>query len=147
MTAFHFIPNLLKNLDTPRKMPYEYMSFPKYTPRTCDIRLQRSDASFGFELVSGENGTGVFIQEVIGLTPASETPLRKCDRIIEINDEFVDDKPYKSILEKIAQAKEKHAVKLYVVDTHTYAYFQQQKIPLPSKEFQRLSMIFFFVFS
>ncbi|CAF5012190.1 unnamed protein product, partial [Rotaria sp. Silwood1] len=45
---------------------------------------------FGFEVINGENDIGAYIQEVFPNTPASNTPLRKCDRIIEIDDKDVD---------------------------------------------------------
>ncbi len=114
-------------------MPIDYFNFPKHQPRTCNIRLGKSDTTFGFEVVNGENDVGAYIQEVFPNTPASDTSLRKSDRIIEIDDKFVDKDLSKSILEKLGKAKTKGAVKLYVVDTETYKYYQLNKIPLTSK--------------
>lgn len=120
-------------IETPAVMPNDYLNFVKHQPRTCTIRLNKSDPSFGFEVVNGENDIGAYIQEVFPNTPASTTLLRKSDRIIEIDDKFVDKDVSKSILEKLGKAKSKGAVKLYVVDTDTYKYYQLNKIPLPSK--------------
>jgi C-terminal processing protease CtpA/Prc len=122
-----------KTISTPLTMPIDYFNFPKRQPRTCNIRLSKSDTTFGFEIVNGENDIGAYIQEVFPNTPASDTSLRKSDRIIEIGDKFVDKDVSKSILEKLGKAKTKGAVKLYVVDTDTYKYYQLNKIPLTSK--------------
>jgi C-terminal processing protease CtpA/Prc len=120
-------------ISTPLTMPIDYFNFPKHQPRTCAMRLNKSDTTFGFEVVNGENDVGAYIQEVFPNTPASDTSLRKSDRIIEIDDKFVDKDVSKSILEKLGKAKTKGAVKLYVVDTETYKYYQLNKIPLTSK--------------
>lgn len=120
-------------IETPATMPNEYYNFPRHQPRTCMIRADRADASFGFEVVNGENDTGAYIQEVFPNTPASATPLRKSDRIIEVDDKLVDKDVSKSILEKLGKAKSKGAVKLYVMDTDTYKHYQLNKIPLASK--------------
>lgn len=120
-------------IETPATMPNDYRNFPRHQPRTCNIRASQTDASFGFEVVNGEGDVGAYIQEVFPNTPASATPLRKSDRIIEVDDKFVDKDVSKSILEKLGKAKSKGAVKLYVVDTDTYKYYQANKIPLASK--------------
>ncbi len=120
-------------IETPATMPNDYLNFPRHQPRTCIIRSNKSDSPFGFEVVNGENDVGAYIQEVFPNTPASNTPLRKSDRIIEIDDKFVDKDVSKSILEKLGKAKAKGAVKLYVVDTETYKHYQLNKIPLASK--------------
>jgi C-terminal processing protease CtpA/Prc len=126
-------PSLATVINTPATMPNDYANFLKHQPRTCNIRLNKSDTSFGFEVVNGENDVGAYIQEVFPNTPASNTQLRKSDRIIEIDDKFVDKDVSKSILEKLSKAKGKGAVKLYVVDTDTYKHYQVHKIPLTSK--------------
>jgi C-terminal processing protease CtpA/Prc len=100
------------------------------------MRLQKDDPSFGFEVVNGLGDIGVWIQEVIPNTPASKTSLRKCDRILEIDDKFVDNLKIDAIFERLSKAKRNRSVKLYVVDTNTYKHFQDNQIPLPSKEFQ-----------
>lgn len=120
-------------INTPSTMPSDIVNFPKHQPRTCNIRLNKTDTTFGFEVVNGENDIGAYIQEVFPNTPASNTPLRKCDRIIEIDDKFVDKDVSKSILERLSKAKAKGAVKLYVLDTDTYKHFQLHKIPMASK--------------
>lgn len=118
----------------PPTMPIDYLNFPKFIPRTCKIRLTKSDTSFGFELVSGENEIGAYVQEVFPNTPASNTPLRKCDRIIEIDGQYVDKASHESILLLLYQATKKGAVKLYVVDTETYAHAELQNISLLSTQ-------------
>jgi len=132
-----FNPRFAKIIETPTAMPPDYMNFPKYTPRTCEMRLNKTDQSFGFEVISGNRDIGAFIQEVVPDTPASKTTLRKSDRILEIDDKFVDDETSRSILNRLAKAKQKRSVKLYVVDTNTYKYFQENRIPLTSKEFRK----------
>lgn len=132
-----FDPTLAKVIETQTTMPRDYMNFPKYTPRTCEIRLNKSDQSFGFEVVHGHRDIGAFIQEVLPDSPASRTSLRKCDRILEIDDKFVDTEPCANILEKLMRAKKKRSVKLYVVDTNTYKYFQENRVPLGSKDFRK----------
>ncbi|CAF4357969.1 unnamed protein product [Rotaria sp. Silwood2] len=134
-----FSPRFAKIIDTPKKMPRDYMNFPKHTPRTCDIRLTANDQAFGFNIAPGKSDIGAFIQDIAPNSPASKTALRKSDRILEINDKFVDEDRSKTIEEKVIKAKSKRSVKLYVVDTHTYAYFQENNIPLQSKKFQKSS--------
>ena len=120
-------------INTPATMPAEYQNFPKHQPRSCTIRLNKSDPSFGFEAVNGENDMGAYIQEVFPNTPASATALRKSDRIIEVDDKMVDKDVSKSIMEKLGKAKSKGIVKLYVMDTDTYKHYQLNKISLSSK--------------
>ncbi|CAF0822274.1 unnamed protein product [Adineta steineri] len=126
-------PSSATTYNTPPTMPNDYLNFPKNQPRTTTIRLNKSDPSFGFEVVNGENDIGAYIQEIFPNTPASNSSLRKSDRIIEIDDKLVDKDVSKSILEKLGKAKTKGIVKLYVADTHTYKHYQLNKIPLSSK--------------
>ncbi|CAF3636991.1 unnamed protein product [Rotaria sp. Silwood1] len=130
-------PRLAKTIETPSTMPIDYQNFPKHQPRTCEIHLNRHDTSFGFQTVNPLTDVGILIQEVYPNSPAAKTSLRKCDRIIEIDDEFIDEIPSRTILEKLRTAKEKRYVKLYVVDTATYDFFQLNNIPLSSKEYRQ----------
>lgn len=136
-----FNPIHAKQLTAPTQMPREYMDFPKNTPRTCDVHLGPTDQGFGFDVIEGENDIGLYIQGVYANTPASRTALRKSDRILKIDDEFVDDKPSKMIKEKLRTAKKNGAVKLYVVDTHTYKYSDDAvgHSPLKSETWMRSS--------
>ena len=130
-----FDHQLAEIFETPRIMPTDYKNFPKHTPRTCEIYLSETDQSFGFEVVEGENDIGLYIQEVISNSPADRTSLRKSDRIIEIDEKFVDNERSEFLLEKLCKAKSKRIMKLYVVDTDTYKYFKENNIPLSSKEY------------
>jgi C-terminal processing protease CtpA/Prc len=133
-------PTLARVIESPARMPLEYENFPENTPRTCEIRLKKTDAvSFGFEIVNGPDDIGMQIQEVAPDSQAGKTSLRKSDRVLEIDDTFIDNDSSRSILEKFAKAKIKGSMKLYVVDTNTYQYFKENEIPLSSKEFQRSS--------
>ena len=120
-------------ITTPPSMPSEYANFPKHEPRTCSMRLSKGESTFGFEVVNGDNDTGAYVQEVFPNSPASRTALRKSDRIIEVDDKFVDKDLSKSILEKLGKGRTKGAVKLYVMDTDTYKYYQSNKMTLTSK--------------
>lgn len=126
-------PSIAEQKNAPATMPLEYANFPKNEPRTCNIRLAKNESTFGFEVVNGENDTGAYIQEIFPNTPASRTALRKSDRIIEIDDKIVDKDNSKYILDKLGKAREKRAVKLYVMDTDTYKYHQQNKLTVSSK--------------
>ena len=119
-------------LETPNTMPADYANFPKNTPRTCNIRLGPQDPSLGFELVTGERDQGAYVQDVAQRSPASQAQLRKSDRIIEVDDEFVDDKPYTQIVAKMRGAKANGGIKLYVMDTGTYKYYKSNGMPLES---------------
>ena len=119
-------------LSTPATIPDEIRNFPKNKPRTCDIQLGSGDTTFGFELVQGPGDIGAMVPYINPNTPASRTPLRRCDRIIEINDEFVDDLPYNDIRSRLARAKTAGALKLYVMDTATYKHYKEQNLPLQS---------------
>ncbi|CAF4121313.1 unnamed protein product [Rotaria sp. Silwood2] len=130
-------PRFVKTIKTPQTMPIDYQNFPKHQPRTCEMRLNRSDTSFGFQTVDPLTSVGMLIQEVYPNSPAANTSLRKCDRIIEIDDEFIDNVSSRTILEKLHTAQEEQHVKLYVVDTATYEFFQSNNIPLSSKEYRQ----------
>ncbi|CAF5046093.1 unnamed protein product [Rotaria sp. Silwood1] len=130
-----------KTIETPSTMPIDYQNFPKHQPRTCEIHLNRRATSFGFQTVNPLTDVGILIQEVYPNSPAAKTLLRKCDRIIEIDDEFIDDISSTAILEKLRTAKEKRYVKLYVVDTATYDFFQSNNIQLLSKEYRQTRVV------
>jgi C-terminal processing protease CtpA/Prc len=126
-----------KIIDGPRTMPADYESFPQHQPRTCIINLNTTDVTLGFDVVHGKNDIGLFVQEVLPNTAASRTLLRKCDRIIVIDDEFVDDHESESIIEKLGKVKINGSVKLYVMDTETYAYYTKNKLLLSSKHLRK----------
>ncbi|CAF2735942.1 unnamed protein product [Rotaria sp. Silwood2] len=128
---------LAKIIETPSTMPNDYQSFPKHQPRTCNIHLSESNSSYGFGTVNPLTNVGMIVQEVYPNSSASNTSLRKCDRILEIDNQFVDNLPSRIITQKLRQAKLKHHVKLYVVDTETYEFFQSNNIPLQSKPYQQ----------
>ncbi|UJR14446.1 hypothetical protein I4U23_001443 [Adineta vaga] len=130
-----------KIIETPRVMPIEYKYFHKYQPRTCIIDLHEKDTSFGLTIAEGENKIGLFIEEIKPKSPASKTSLRKYDRIIEINDKYVDNDSSDSILKKLNKAETRRSVKLYVVDTETYRYFKANKIPLSSSGLRKSQSI------
>ncbi|CAF0732861.1 unnamed protein product [Adineta steineri] len=127
-----FDPKLATTIETPPTMPPDYKSFPQNTPRTCEIRLAKDNEPLGFEVVNGDGDIGMFIQDVNQNSVASREGLRKSDRIIEVNDEFVDDQPSKDIMEQMKVAKSNLYVKLYVLDTKTYKNFKQNNTPLAS---------------
>ncbi|CAF3628082.1 unnamed protein product [Rotaria sp. Silwood1] len=89
------ISSLANVLVTPATMPADFLNFPKHQPRTCDIHLNKDNKTFGFEVVSGDDDIGMYIQEVTPNSPASDAGLRKSDRIIEINGTYIeqDSKP------------------------------------------------------
>ncbi|CAF3530977.1 unnamed protein product [Rotaria sp. Silwood1] len=136
-----FDSTFAKTIDTPQRMPRDYKSFPKHTPRTCEIQLSSTDQSLGFDITHGDNNVGVWIQEVQPNTPASGTLLRKCDRILEINDDFVDDEPIETIKQKLKAAKSNRYLKLYVVDTAMYRYFKKNKILLKRTNIEECSFM------
>lgn len=119
-------------LETPSTMPADYANFPKNAPRTCNIRLGPQDPSLGFELVTAERDLGAYVQDVAQPSPAYQAKLRKSDRIIEVDDEFVNDKPYTQIVAKMKGAKANGGIKLYVMDTGTYKNHLANGIPLQS---------------
>lgn len=120
-------------INAPLTMPIEYQEFPKLQPRTCLLALNPSESSFGFEIVKGINSIGAYVQEVFSDTAASRTQLCKSDRIIEIDDDFIDTDTTRSILYKLNTAEKKRFVKLYVMDTETYKHYQSNKLSLSSK--------------
>jgi len=144
----HFYRSLIKRniqfnikfasiIDTPQTMPVDYQNYFKYQPRSCEIYLNSSDRKFGFDIANDENEIGASIEKIHPNTPASQTLLRQNDRIIEINDKYVDQKVRKSICKKLDKAKLKGHVKLYVMDIETYKYYQANKIPLSSKKYRK----------
>lgn len=88
-------------------------------------------------MVNGARDIGVWIQDVLPNTPAGRTTLRRCDRVLEVDGKFVDNEASAAIFERLKKAKKKRTVRLYVVDTHTYRYFQEKRVPLPSKDFRK----------
>jgi C-terminal processing protease CtpA/Prc len=112
--------SLASRIDTPIRMPEDYMKFPKYTPRTCEIRLKSNDQNFGVVVTHGENSIGAYIQEVIPGSSAHRAGLRKSDRIIRIDGKYVDQSHINMIYEKLNKALIKRNIKLFVMDTETY---------------------------
>ncbi len=84
--------------------------------------MQSNDTHFGFDVITGNKSIGAYIQEVVPNSPAYRAGLRKSDRIMEIDDKYMDKTTYKSILEKLNKAVFKRTIKLLVLDTKTYAY-------------------------
>lgn len=109
-------------LNTPIKMPDDYIKLPKHVPRICRIKLQPDDINFGFDVINASKGIGMYIQEVIPNSPAYHAGLRKSDRIIEIDNEYVNKDTSKLILEKLNKVVIKRYVKLLVEDTFTYEH-------------------------
>ena len=119
-------------LESPSTMPRDYASFQQNTPRTCDIRLGPQDPSLGLELVTGKQDTGAYVQDITSDSPASRANVRKSDRIIEMDGDFVDNLPYSQITARLRGAKANGGVKLYVMDTATYKHYNTSGIPLAS---------------
>lgn len=130
-------PKLAAIIETPKEMPSAYQEFPKHKPRTCLISLDNKEKSLGFSVAFPEPNIGLFIQEVLPNSEACNASLCKSDRIIEVNDVFVNNLPSKTVKEKLVKAKLNGRMKLYVVDTETYSYFQSHNIPLASKEYNQ----------
>ncbi|CAF4692430.1 unnamed protein product, partial [Rotaria sp. Silwood2] len=84
------ISSSAKILVTPHSMPSDFFNFPKHQPRTCDIHVNQDNKTFGFEVVSGDDNIGIYIQEVAPDSAASNAGLRKSDRIIEINGTYIE---------------------------------------------------------
>ena len=126
-----------KTIDTPREMPVEYKDFSKHQPRTCAMRLRKTDITYGFDVTHGKDNIGVSIQTIHPNSLATQTSLRTYDQIIEINDEFVDDDTSDSILQKLSTTKTNGSVKLYVVDTATYEHYKNNKLLLSSQELRK----------
>lgn len=124
-------------MDAPIQMPDDYRQFRKYHPRTCYIQLQPTDRNFGFDVVRGEYYIGIYVQDVTLDSPAYRAGLRKCDRIIKINDKDVNECHTRTIYEKLNAALMKRNVKLFVMDTGTYKKYQ-------ANELGRIMMISFF---
>ena len=125
-----FDPKYAEKIDGPARMPSEYKNFPKDKPRTCNIQRNPGETSFGFEIVAGPKDMGGYIQHVVPGGPGERASLRKCDRIIEINDELVAEQPYARIRDLLVQNKTSPSIKLYVMDTVTYKKYTSEKIPL-----------------
>ncbi|CAM4927546.1 unnamed protein product [Rotaria socialis] len=136
-----FDPKRAKIIEAPRIMPINYQTFPKHQPRTCLLRLAKKEKSFGFSIVGSSTSTGLYIDEVCPNSVASNALLRENDRIIEINDEFVDDQQSEAIKKKLVQAKKAGFLKLYVIDMDTYESFRSENIPLSSNEYLHSSSI------
>ncbi|CAF3559154.1 unnamed protein product [Rotaria socialis] len=136
-----FDPKRAKIIEAPRIMPINYQNFPKHQPRTCLLRLAKKEKSFGFSIVGSSTSTGLYIDEVCPNSVASNALLRENDRIIEINDEFVDDQQSEAIKKKLVQAKKAGFLKLYVIDMDTYESFRSENIPLSSNEYLHSSSI------
>ncbi|CAF1181018.1 unnamed protein product [Adineta ricciae] len=101
----------------PKVMPEEYVQFSRNALRTCVVYLKTKETKFGFDIVNGHGDTGVFIQEVSPHSPAFNAGLRKCDRLIELNGQYVEDIPSSVIIEKLHKAAAHRAMKLAVKGT------------------------------
>ena len=111
----------IQDIDTPVAIPGDYLDASKRILRTCHIHRPSTEADFGFELVSGPHCIGAYIQEVLPNSPASHAGLRKSDRILQIDDRFVDNLDTKIIFARLEEVPTRRTVKLLVADTQTYA--------------------------
>ena len=115
-------------MNSPSRMPADFQCFSKCCPRTCRIQMQSGDRNFGFDVVRGERYIGMYIQEVMLDSPASRAGLRKCDRIIKINDKDVDQCETRIIYDNLNAALMKRSVKLLVMDTETYKAYRSNDL-------------------
>ncbi|CAF1224142.1 unnamed protein product [Adineta ricciae] len=110
-------PKYARAIRAPRTVPTEYENSPRNQPRICTIQLNKTDTTFGFDIVY-----------------ASNTPLRRFDRIIEIDDELMENESTAFVEEKLLKARTRGFIKLYLVDTKTYKFYKTNNLPLSPKE-------------
>jgi len=119
-------------ITTPAFMPDDYKQNSSYTPRVCEIRLKTNENKFGFDATRGKYCIGLFIQTVRSNSPAYRAGLCKCDRVIEINDKYVDKSQSNDIIEMIKNCLMKKYIKLLVIDTQTYEKSVSKKTSVPT---------------
>ena len=108
-----------------------------YQPRICDIFLSDYNKKFEFEVVSGLNNIGMYIQQLVFNSVACKAGLRNGDRIIEINDTYVEYESSQSIQVKLNEAKLKNSLRLHVADTSAYKYYKRNSMDLSSSNSKR----------
>jgi predicted metalloprotease with PDZ domain len=124
---------------TPATMPADFVNFPKLTPRICSVFLSENDTAFGFDVASGMNHIGLYIQKVFPNSPASIAGLRNNDRIIEINGRNVDKRSSRSIKKKLNKIQKKNSLILLVVDTQTYEHYTTKNMTMSSADVKRIN--------
>lgn len=117
---FKNINSFVEIITTPSYMPDDYRRNAKNTPRVCEIRLGANETKFGFDGTYGNDYIGMFIHYVKPNSPAYKSGLQKCDRVIEVNDKYVDKTQTLVIIDMIKKCLAKKYIKLLVVDTQTY---------------------------
>ncbi|CAF1338126.1 unnamed protein product [Didymodactylos carnosus] len=76
-------------------------------PRICEIKMKPEDTSFGFAVANGNDGSGLYIQDVVPNSQAYLVGLRKNDRILEVDGKKVENDESSSIIAEISKAKSK----------------------------------------
>lgn len=110
-------------IETPHFMPEDFRRWiNSYAPRMCILKLESKEKTFGIDLVTSLNRDGTYIQEIQMNSAASRAGVRRFDRIIEVDDKYVDKEPIKNVEEKLRKALNRKSVKLLVADTKAYAY-------------------------
>ena len=92
-------------IHAPRIMPAEYEDFPRNQLRICAIQLNKTDTTFGFDIVYGKDDIGTYVQEISTNSQASNNSLRRFDRTIEIDDEFMENETTEFVEEKLLKAR------------------------------------------
>lgn len=124
----HIERSMAKIMDVPLEMPEDYRHFHRYGPRRCSIELRTNERHFGFDLAPGNRSIGAYVQEIMLSSPADRAGLRRCDRIVKINDVHIDRRETKIIYEKLNAALKKRKVTLLVMDTETYRAYESEDL-------------------
>ncbi|CAF1677829.1 unnamed protein product [Adineta ricciae] len=115
-------------IDAPAKMPDSYKNFPDLTPRICSICISENETVFGFDLTSGVNKIGLYVQKVYPNTQAEHSGLRNNDRIIEVNGQNIDEKSSRSSKKKVRELMKTNALIFLVADTKTYEHYKRNNL-------------------
>ncbi|CAF1635814.1 unnamed protein product [Adineta ricciae] len=79
----------------------------------------------------------MILAHILQNSQASNTPLCRFDRIIEIDDEFMENESTEFVVEKLLKARSRGFIKLYVVDTEACKFYKTNKLPLSPEESEK----------